>query len=354
MLYHQRRLILMCIALTKKEGTTIDKDILLNCYNSNPDGAGFGFIDNEEIHIKKGYFNFDKFYRDYVEFEHKNLLIHFRIKTHGDICEELTHPFIVDDSLIMIHNGIISETTGKHSAKESDTTQFIEHELRPLIQETGYKFLDESNILHKLIEQRIGTSKLMFLDKNDQFHYFNKNLCNQETDIVFSNLSWKRKVFSQGTYYNTRKDEFKQYQGYSSPKNLNARSDSKMNQNSYSDFERNSWPKDNLTQTGMDNSPYYRKNPKFTKFQKVKKVQLKNKKMLHENDIVIYNNKSYIIDAIWSDWTLSLFNVNSGNTILVSIAELERQLSFKQNDQQKLIEQKSRTQYDEFDSYYGI
>ena len=327
----------MCIALTKKEGTTIDKDILLNCYNSNPDGAGFGFVDNEEIHIKKGYFNFDKFYKDYVEFEHKNLLIHFRIKTHGDICEELTHPFIVDDSLtlIMIHNGVISGTVGKHTAKESDTTQFIEHELRPLIQETGYKFLDESNILHKLIEQRIGTSKLMFLDKNDQFHYFNKNLCNQETDIVFSNLSWKRKVFSQNSYYNTRKDEFKQYQGYSG-------------------FENKQWPKDNLTQTGMDNSPYYRKNPKFNKFQKVKKVQLKNKKMLHENDIVIYNNKSYIIDAIWSDWTLSLFNVNSGNTILVSITELERQLSFKQNDQQKLIEQKSHTEYDKFDSYYGI
>ena len=55
----------MCIAILKKNGHEISKQTLKNCFDSNPDGAGFMFADNGSLFIHKGFMNFDTFYKSY-------------------------------------------------------------------------------------------------------------------------------------------------------------------------------------------------------------------------------------------------------------------------------------------------
>ena len=75
----------MCIIVYKpKKQNLPSKEILKNCYERNADGCGYTFTINNKVAIKKGYFDFDKFYKDVTsDFEKyklfdKNLIIHFR------------------------------------------------------------------------------------------------------------------------------------------------------------------------------------------------------------------------------------------------------------------------------------
>ena len=46
----------MCIIINKPAGVTLSDEIIGNCFDSNPDGAGFAFADNGTVVISKGYF----------------------------------------------------------------------------------------------------------------------------------------------------------------------------------------------------------------------------------------------------------------------------------------------------------
>ena len=83
----------MCIAIYKPEGKIISKATLQECYDSNPDGAGFMYNQSKKLHIEKGFFSFDSFYDAYKKHENKQAVIHFRIKTHGKIDTANCHPF---------------------------------------------------------------------------------------------------------------------------------------------------------------------------------------------------------------------------------------------------------------------
>jgi len=120
----------MCIAIYKPEGKVISKDTLLECYDGNPDGAGFMYAQNKKLHIEKGFFSFDSFYEAYKLHEQKQTVIHFRIKTHGKIDTTNCHPFAVNSSIGFVHNGII---TGFGDANHSDTIGFNNNILQPLV-----------------------------------------------------------------------------------------------------------------------------------------------------------------------------------------------------------------------------
>ena len=59
----------MCIAIAKPIGVEIpNDDILTNCFNNNPDGAGFAFNHNNEVVIRKGYMKLKDFLDVFVIF----------------------------------------------------------------------------------------------------------------------------------------------------------------------------------------------------------------------------------------------------------------------------------------------
>lgn len=179
----------MCIAIAKPAGVEIYKHVLETCFEHNSDGAGFATIQDDKILIQKGFFDFDSFWNAYEPFQNEQALIHFRIKTHGNISEENCHPFLINDSLAFIHNGIIP---GYGSFSESDTRAFKKKMIIPLIETYGTSVLENLQI-KKLLEDHISASKLVFLDaQTRQFTIMNETLGEWNSEVWFSNSSWKK------------------------------------------------------------------------------------------------------------------------------------------------------------------
>ena len=178
----------MCIAIMKSENKKISKTTLQRCYDANPDGAGFMFADNKELTVKKGYFTFKEFYKEYKPHENKQVLLHFRIKTHGPIDKNNCHPFLVNSGLGFIHNGII---TGYGDDKQSDTIDFNKSILQKIVAKHGNMGLFDDPMV-ELIENVIGYSKLVFLDRHGNYRIMNEQKGSWHDGVWYSNSSWKK------------------------------------------------------------------------------------------------------------------------------------------------------------------
>lgn len=178
----------MCIAIYKNKDLVIPKETLEQCFKANPDGAGFMYSKNKELFIHKGFFTFKDFYSAYKHFEKEKAVLHFRIKTHGKIDVDNCHPFHIHKGLGFVHNGIIS---GFGASDASDTSEFNENILKPLVQKWGNLALFQPAI-KQLVESRIGYSKLVFLDRHGNVEIFNENKGVWDTGIWYSNSSYKK------------------------------------------------------------------------------------------------------------------------------------------------------------------
>ena len=178
----------MCIAIMKSENKKISKSTLQRCYDANPDGAGFMFAENKELTVKKGYFTFKQFYKEYKPHENKQVLLHFRIKTHGPIDKNNCHPFLVNSGLGFIHNGIIS---GYGDDKQSDTIDFNKSILQKIVAKHGNMGLFDDPMV-ELIENVIGYSKLVFLDRHGNYRIMNEKKGSWHDGVWYSNSSWKK------------------------------------------------------------------------------------------------------------------------------------------------------------------
>lgn len=95
------------------------KDEFENCFTSNSHGAGFAWKQDGLVRMEKGFMDLDKAWAYYSEFVATKMphVAHFRIRTAGDVCKQLTHPFIVNDTSplnlsyagknpVLFHNGV--------------------------------------------------------------------------------------------------------------------------------------------------------------------------------------------------------------------------------------------------------
>jgi hypothetical protein len=189
----------MCIAIYKPAGKVLSQETLKECYDNNPDGAGFMYAEDKKLHIQKGFFSYDSFYKAYKEHENKQAVLHFRIKTHGKIDTTNCHPFAVNNSLAFVHNGVIS---GFGDADHSDTIGFNHGVLQPLVNKWGNLALFQDPIVN-LIESRISYSKLIFLDRHGNHNIFNESKGVWDDGVWYSNTSYKPYVAPVTTWKNT-------------------------------------------------------------------------------------------------------------------------------------------------------
>jgi hypothetical protein len=186
----------MCIAIYKPEGKVLSQATLKECYDNNPDGAGFMYAEDKKLHIQKGFFSYDSFYKAYKQHETKQAVIHFRIKTHGKIDTTNCHPFAVNSSLAFVHNGVIS---GFGDSNHSDTIGFNHGVLQPLVNKWGNLALFQDPIID-LIEGRIGYSKLIFLDRHGNHKIMNEGKGQWDDGVWYSNNSYKPYVAPVSTW----------------------------------------------------------------------------------------------------------------------------------------------------------
>ena len=178
----------MCIAIYKPEGKLISQETLQQCYNANSDGAGYMFHKGDKLYVKKGFFSFADFWKSYKRDKNKEAVIHFRIKTHGLINEANCHPYKINDNFAFVHNGMI---TGYTDPTKSDTWLFNEDVLQPFVAKWGNLGLFEDPV-KKLIESRIGYSKLIFMDNTGNTKIFNEEKGVWDEGIWYSNTSYKK------------------------------------------------------------------------------------------------------------------------------------------------------------------
>lgn len=195
----------MCVAIYKPENVKLPAlEVLKQCWNANPDGAGFALLTGEKkyaIEIHKGYMTWKSFvtaYEKYLADFTGDLLLHFRIATHGGVSPGLTHPFSltrdvkllkhtnVRTNYALIHNGMLPI----ESDEGSDTMELCRRlsGLRTNIPE-----------IFNLIEGMLGNNKIAVMTR-DKVHLFGdwENI----DGVYFSNLLWDWSDF----YLPTRKE----------------------------------------------------------------------------------------------------------------------------------------------------
>jgi len=185
----------MCVAIYKPENVqTPSLDTLEKCWEANPDGAGFALCtggDKYAIEIHKGYMTWKQFKAAFEKYRLADfagdMLLHFRIATHGGISPGNTHPFSltgdvkllkhtnVRTNYALIHNGILPI---KPSGDISDTMEFCRR-LAPLYQNIPSAF--------NLIEGMAGNNKIAVMTR-ERVHLFGDWQCVE--GVYFSNLLW--------------------------------------------------------------------------------------------------------------------------------------------------------------------
>lgn len=193
----------MCIVVYKPKDVDLpDYDILKRCFDKNSDGAGYMFVKDNKVHIRKGYSDFNLFYehltRDYMT-QNGPFVMHFRISTHGGTKPENTHPFPVSKDVLdltaldcstdigVAHNGVLN-ISSKLAGQYSDTQMFITNYLALLIKHNPKYYKDED--IKALINSMIGdTNKLAILSNDGHCELFGS--FNEHDGCYYSNYTWE-------------------------------------------------------------------------------------------------------------------------------------------------------------------
>lgn len=217
----------MCIIIVKPYGRTIPLNHLQEAFKRNPDGAGVAYTTGRGITIKKGYFDFSRFWRKCGKYNKPEFatIYHFRIATHGGTGGELCHPFPLtsNDKDIkklkatnlqhaVAHNGIFNLNGLTIQKGDSDTTAFIKTHLTPIYtaREQAMAKGDEPDNYDNIIESLMTGCRFAILSNNGYIKRYGKGW--QEVDgIYYSNNSFKKQEWPQSNWTRTR------WQGYHTP-----------------------------------------------------------------------------------------------------------------------------------------
>lgn len=114
----------MCNIIVIENSKKLEKEVLEENYRFNKDGIGIAIIKNGSVFFKK-FVDFEEFIKFYDSVDYDKCVIHFRLKTNGNISITNAHPFVVsfkninnvektegtlkENEYLLFHNGVISE-----------------------------------------------------------------------------------------------------------------------------------------------------------------------------------------------------------------------------------------------------
>lgn len=166
----------MCLIIRCDKNKPLAFKHLRNMYRRNDDGYGFMWIQNNAIHgLKVANANVNDLWNKYQELKEYDPVIHLRMRTHGGVNEENSHPYYCGYGIWMMHNGILHHSTISASHAMSDTWQFIEQVLKPLFaQAKNPHTLIRTLAFKHLVEEFIGAGNRIVLGDRGGFIYFNE------------------------------------------------------------------------------------------------------------------------------------------------------------------------------------
>lgn len=213
----------MCIIVVKKYGVACPSEgVLKTCWDNNSDGAGYMYVRDGLVHIRKGFMTWSKFLAAYQD-EHFTaddvFAVHFRIATSGGTNAGRTHPFPMSSDLsvltaprlavdvAMMHNGVFG------SGKEdwSDTMLFVKKFANhPIIREHIFSKDKKYRVfVRELVQAKSTGSRLVFMNGNGNIALTGSWEYDKDTDLYYSNNGYKftKQSFSADSFY---------YRGYGS------------------------------------------------------------------------------------------------------------------------------------------
>lgn len=170
----------MCVIVSKPGKVKITRETLQNCWDNNPDGAGFMYPKNGKVFIRKGFMSFKSFWNEAKDIPMGvPVVYHFRIKTHGATCKELCHPYPISYDYDQLHASTIYSDYGvAHNGifgnlpnvdEESDTTIFIANVLTPILKlSQAEKISLTEDYYEDLLDFISGSSRLAIMDSDGQ------------------------------------------------------------------------------------------------------------------------------------------------------------------------------------------
>jgi len=187
----------MCIIAIKPKGVNLPKKkILQRCYDNNNEGAGFAYARGGMITLKKGYFDFEKFYSDVSQVKQGDgAVLHFRIAVCGGAFPMNCHPFVISQNKeeltlldgktlnpVIVHNGVVESF--RH---------LVNNDTKKLAYTLGDKkilpYIFDNQSIKRLIGATLGSGKLAILNR------FGKILTwgdfEKDGGMIYSNYGFK-------------------------------------------------------------------------------------------------------------------------------------------------------------------
>ena len=201
----------MCIIIVANANKRISNRIIKQAYKNNPDGFGIAASINGKLKVIKGLYKPNKIIKIYNQLRERatgDIVLHFRLATHGNITDNLCHPFRVNDDLVMFHNGIIdSQLVGwtKDYIDESDSSLFCKNILRKF--KRGFECNDY--ILNMLGDFIGFHNKICLLNSDGNVSYINKDEWITYRNITYSNDSLLPMEYTDLFDYNEEYEEYK-------------------------------------------------------------------------------------------------------------------------------------------------
>ena len=200
----------MCVIAYKPLNVAFPEEATLkNCWDNNPDMAGFMYAWNDHVYILKGFEKFEDFTKALNKVREKTgddipFVMHFRISTQG-FDKACCQPFPlsgnmknlkrlkVETNIGVAHNGILS-LTSDGSKDYSDTMLFVTDYLVNIIRSYDWH---KDNRTKKLIENLIDGSRFAILDKKGHCELMGKGWV-EDKGCYYSNstYSYKKTAFA--------------------------------------------------------------------------------------------------------------------------------------------------------------
>lgn len=219
----------MCVcALQTKEQASFTYDEFKNMALTNPDGMGIMWNDGKSIKFKKGYFNVNDFYNDYISIREmpttQDVAVHFRIATGSNVDVANCHPFpitSVNKRLKASHgscdvgvmmNGIIGSSTKEFS----DTALYVRDNLKEYYDIDRRFFLHFNKRTEMLFENEIYGCRFILMSKEGS-KLFGVGWSDYEGKAWISNRHWipKPRIDYNYNWYNYMYgDEYDSYDSW--------------------------------------------------------------------------------------------------------------------------------------------
>jgi predicted glutamine amidotransferase len=207
----------MCVIICRDPGIEIPHDMLESAAVVNPDGYGISVIDRGKLEtIKEASVNKAKtIIKRLEDAKEQRVFLHLRFKTHGEINTDNCHPFDVytdnENTIQMMHNGVLSDFSTGYNAKMSDTYHFNDQILKPLVKKLlPYHNVENSSVLDDdtlkmVIEKYCGFgSKIVLYDNHENFMIANRKAGVEHKGWWASNdysFNQNHRTPSKTTYY---------------------------------------------------------------------------------------------------------------------------------------------------------